>query len=136
MHDVASTVRDRISLDSWRILSRLLQDFTPPESTSLPSLSAVLELLNHTIMTLAAFSGLGVENMTRGPGWHFLDMGRRLERALYTVGLLRSLLIDVGEHEETALETLLEIADSTMTYRIRNMTTRQLPSLLIRTLMD
>ena len=119
MHRVASTVRDRISLDAWRILSRLLQDFTPPVSASLPPLSTVLELLNHTIITLAAFSGLGVENMTRGPGWHFLDMGRRLERAVYTVDLLRSLLVDVGEHEATVLETVLEIADSSMTYRSR-----------------
>jgi uncharacterized circularly permuted ATP-grasp superfamily protein/uncharacterized alpha-E superfamily protein len=136
MHRVASTVRDRISLDAWRIVSRLLQDFTPPQSSSLPPLSMMLELLNHTIMTLAAFSGLGVENMTRGPGWHFLDMGRRLERALYTVGLLRSLLIDVGEHEETVLETLLEIADSSMTYRSRYLTTLQFAPVLDLVLMD
>jgi uncharacterized circularly permuted ATP-grasp superfamily protein/uncharacterized alpha-E superfamily protein len=133
---VASTVRDRMSLDAWRILSRLLQDFTPPVSASLPPLSTVLELLNHTIITLAAFSGLGVENMTRGPGWHFLDMGRRLERAVYTVDLLRSLLIDVGAHEATVLETLLEIADSSMTYRSRYLTTLQCAPVLDLLLID
>src|SRR5262249_15795475 len=106
----------RMSLDAWRILSRLLQDFTPPVSASLPPLSTVLELLNHTIITLAAFSGLGVENMTRGPGWHFLDMGRRLERAVYTVDLLRSLLVEVGEHAAAVFGTFLEIADSSVTY--------------------
>ena len=136
MQRVASTVRDRMSLDAWRILSRLRQDFTPPVSASLPPLSTVLELLNHTIITLAAFSGLGVENMTRGPGWHFLDMGRRLERAMYTVDLLRSLLVDVGEHEATVLETLLEIADSSMTYRSRYLTTLQCAPVLDLLLMD
>jgi len=133
---VASTVRDRISLDAWRILARLRQDFTPPVSASLPPLSTVLELLNHTIITLAAFSGLGVENMTRGPGWHCLDMGRRLERAVYTVDLLRSLLVEVGEHEATVLETLLEIADSSMTYRARYLTTLQCAPVLDLLLTD
>jgi uncharacterized alpha-E superfamily protein len=99
-------------------------------------LSTVLELLNHTIITLAAFSGLGVENMTRGPGWHFLDMGRRLERAVYTVDLLHSLLVDVGEYEATMLETLLEIADSSMTYRSRYLTTLQCAPVLDLLLMD
>ena len=136
MHRVASTVRDRISLDAWRILSRLLQDFTLPMSASLPPLSTVLELLNHTLITLAAFSGLGVENMTRGPGWHCLDMGRRLERAVYTVDLLRSLLVDVGEHEATVLETVLEIADSSMTYRSRYLTTLQCAPVLDLLLID
>jgi uncharacterized circularly permuted ATP-grasp superfamily protein/uncharacterized alpha-E superfamily protein len=136
MHRVASTVRDRISLDAWRILSRLLQDFTLPMSASLPPLSTVLELLNHTIITLAAFSGLGVENMTRGPGWHCLDMGRRLERAVYTVDLLRSLLVDVGEHEATLLDTVLEVADSSMTYRSRYLTTLQCAPVLDLLLID
>jgi len=133
---VAATVRDRISLDSWRILAHLQQDFTLAQSSSLPPLSAVLELLNHTIITLAAFSGLGVENMTRGPGWHCLDMGRRLERALYTARLLRSLLADVSDHEETVLETLLEIADSSMTYRSRYLTTLQCAPVMDLLLLD
>ena len=107
VHSVASTVRDRISLDAWRILARLHQDFTPLQSSGLLPLSAVLELLNHTIITLAAFSGLGVENMTRGPGWHSLDMGRRLERALHTVHLLRSLLVEGGAQEDLVLEDLV-----------------------------
>ena len=38
-------------------------------------------MLNQMIVNLSAFSGLGMESMTRGPGWRFLDMGRRIERA-------------------------------------------------------
>ena len=40
-------------------------------------------------MTLSAFSGLVMESMTRGHGWRFLDIGRRLERAIQMVELLR-----------------------------------------------
>jgi uncharacterized alpha-E superfamily protein len=99
LHRVASRVRDRISVDSWRSLGHLEQDFTRPDTHSQVPLTEALALLNRTIMTLAAFSGLGVENMTRGPAWRFLDMGRRLERARHTVSLLRSLLVQVEEYE-------------------------------------
>lgn len=133
---VASTVRDRISLDSWRILSRLQQEFTPLQAPGLLPLSAVLELLNHTIITLAALSGLGVENMTRGPGWHSLDMGRRLERALYTARLLRSLLLEADAQETIVFETLLDIVDSSMTYRSRYLTSLQFAPVLDLVLMD
>jgi uncharacterized alpha-E superfamily protein len=136
LHRVASRVRDRISLDSWSILNCLDQDFTRPQSPGQVPLSEALELLNHTIVTLAAFSGLGMENMTRGPGWRFLDMGRRLERAIYTVGLLRGFLLEVREHEAAVLEMLLEIADSAMTYRSRYLTTLQCAPVLDLLLTD
>ena len=75
LHRVAARSRDRISIDAWRILSHLDQDFTPPRPRSQVPLSEALVLLNRTITTLAAFSGLGVENMTRGPAWRFLEGG-------------------------------------------------------------
>jgi uncharacterized alpha-E superfamily protein len=134
LHRVAAQVRDRISVDSWRSLNHLEQDFTRPHS-QVP-LTEALELLNRTIMTLAAFSGLGVENMTRGPAWRFLDMGRRLERARHTASLLRSLLVRVPEYEGVVLETLLEIADSSMTYRARYLSTLQCAPVLDLLLTD
>jgi uncharacterized alpha-E superfamily protein len=136
LHRVASRVRDRISIDSWRNLSRLDQDFIRPDPHSQVPLTEALELLNRTIMTLAAFSGLGVENMTRGPAWRFLDMGRRLERARHTVSLLRSLLVRAQEYEGAVLETLLEIADSSMTYRSRYLSTLQFAPVLDLLLTD
>ena len=57
--------------------------------------------------------------MTRGHGWRFLDMGRRLERALQLVSLLRAAFASGAEHEGALLETLLAVADSSITYRRR-----------------
>jgi uncharacterized circularly permuted ATP-grasp superfamily protein/uncharacterized alpha-E superfamily protein len=136
LHRVAAQVRDRISVDSWRSLNHLEQDFTRPQPLSQVPLTEALELLNRAIMTLAAFSGLGVENMTRGPAWRFLDMGRRLERARHTTSLLRSLLVRVPEYEGAVLETLLEIADSSMTYRARYLSTLQCAPVLDLLLTD
>ncbi|HEV2969296.1 MAG TPA: circularly permuted type 2 ATP-grasp protein [Pirellulales bacterium] len=127
---VASIVRDRISLDSWRILNRVEQDFLSIQTTAAVQLSDVLSMLNQMIVDLSAFSGVGTESMTRGPGWRFLDMGRRIERAQHTISLLRSTLVADGHDENPVLEALLEIADSSMTYRNRYLTTLRLAPVL------
>jgi uncharacterized alpha-E superfamily protein len=57
--------------------------------------------------------------MSRGQGWRFLDLGRKMERATHTAMLLRSTLIDPSPNEGPILDALLEIADSSMTYRRR-----------------
>jgi uncharacterized alpha-E superfamily protein len=63
---------------------------------------------------------MGRENTTRGPGWRFLDLGRRLERAAFTADLLHAALCDDREAGSHALLTaLLHVADSAITYRAR-----------------
>ena len=52
--------------------------------------------LDQGIQRLAAFSGMGMENMTRSFGWRFLDMGRRVERSIQMTALLGSLLAARG----------------------------------------
>ncbi len=118
IHRAAFSVRDRVSLDMWRILGNLSErTSTRPDDPT--NLVATLDLLGDLVITLAAFGGMATESMTRGHGWRFLDMGRRLERAWHTVGLLRWTLCQSGPWEPNLLEALLEIADSSMTYRRR-----------------
>ena len=135
LSQIAGSVRDRISTDMWRVLRdlgkvRRLQGFIAPgepggeirrgtQAAGVRTLSAELDLLDGTILTLAAFGGLAMESMTRGNGWRFLDMGRRLERSLNLLSLVRSTLSPVPAAEASVLEAVLEIADSSMTYRRR-----------------
>ena len=131
MHQVAAMVRDRISVDSWRILYRIEQDFRrPPLPRDFVQPGDMLALLNQVLMNLSAFSGMAMESMTRTQGWRFLDMGRRLERAIHTCALLRSTLVVPGSNESAVIEAVLEIADSLMTYRSRYLTTLQAAPLL------
>ena len=124
----ASVVRDRIAIDSWRILNQMeLLPTNSPESTE-PG--RVLLELNQILTLLSAFSGLGAESMTRGPGWRFLDMGRRVERAQQTLRVVRGLLVNAQVELLPRLEAMLEIADSSMTYRYRYLTTLQLAPVL------
>jgi uncharacterized alpha-E superfamily protein len=65
------------------------------------------------------------ENITRGPGWLFMSLGRRLERAMYSVRQMREVTAGIDEESWPLLEYLLEVADSSMTYRSRYFTTLQ-----------
>ena len=86
---------------------------------------AAQDRLNHAIITLSAFAGLVMEGMTRGDGWRFLDIGRRLERALQMAELLRNSLTGEAPPDIGVLEAVLEIADSSITYRSRYLTSLQ-----------
>jgi uncharacterized alpha-E superfamily protein len=114
---LAAAVRDRLSIDTWRILNQLHHDMRLRQGRV--QFDEVLAHLNRLITDLAAFSGMEMENMTRGHGWRFLDLGRRLERALNLTVLLRTGLAIAPRADGLIVEPLLEIADSTMTYRRR-----------------
>lgn len=122
----ASTVRERLSGDTWRALYTLEQEFAV-RGSDWKSIGPgeALGLLNDSILTLSAFSGLFMESMTRGVGWMFLDMGRRLERAIQTANLLRCTMVYPTNPENPVLEAVLEIADSIMTYRRRYLASLQ-----------
>lgn len=114
MHLVAFSLRDRLSADTWRILTRLdLCARQPPGRTLL---AQALGLSDKLVVDLAALSGMEMENMTRGHGWVFLDLGRRLERGSFMSGLLAAML-RASNDVEFLLEPALEIFDSVMTHR-------------------
>ena len=126
---VAWPLKERLSQDTWRVLQQLDQEFSssgPPINAD-QTFVAEMNLLDHAIVTLSAFAGLLMENTTRGYGWRFLEIGRRLERALQITHLLDAALArtelteDIGE-VESCLEVLLQIADSSITYRTRHLT--------------
>ena len=136
LHHVSALVRDYMTLESWRIVTQLIEHFTPFPGDGQIHIGAALDLLNHAIMILSAFSGLGSENMIRGPEWHFLDMGRRIERALHMTFLLQSTLVEINEQESSVLDALLEVGDSVITYRTRYLTRLQCAPVLDLLLTD
>jgi uncharacterized circularly permuted ATP-grasp superfamily protein/uncharacterized alpha-E superfamily protein len=115
----AETIRDRLSFDSWQILSRLDYSVLTSWGGKQERMGESLTTLNQMISNLSAFAGLASESMTRGPGWHFLDLGRRIDRAQNLLRLIDHLLVPYLKSSRTLLESLLEICDSSMTYRYR-----------------
>ena len=119
---VGGNVRERLSADMMFLIGQLrdsIQIEHSSQSLEYPAmLTACLELLS-------AFSGMERENINRGFGWLFLTIGRRLERAIYLTRQLREITRPLAEQDWSLLECLLEVADSSMTYRTRYYTTLQ-----------
>jgi uncharacterized circularly permuted ATP-grasp superfamily protein/uncharacterized alpha-E superfamily protein len=129
---LTANVRDRLSGDTWRILHQLQSEFPATMSRATPG--AILHTLHRVIFQLAAFSGMEMENMTRGHAWRFLDIGRRLERTINLVTNISAIL--ATDSDGTALPPLLDYTDSTMTYRRRYLARPELPTTLALLLTD
>ena len=123
----AASARDRLSDDTWRFFNRLegIVNVAP----GLPSASELLRTLDTLVLHLAAFAGMQAENMTRGQGWRFLEVGRRIERALSGLKLLRTAAGKVTD-ESPLLDPLLETCDSVMTYRRRHFSRPRLAAVI------
>jgi uncharacterized alpha-E superfamily protein len=133
----AAQVRDRLSGDMIRIVSQL-NGLARVDSTSAwgyLSPGDALTTLNRTIATLSSMRGTELENITRGPGWHFLSLGHRIERSLQLVRLFRHIIVPITPQTWPMLEMLLEIGDSSMTYRSRYYTTIE-PAAVLDLLMN
>ncbi|MEI6557220.1 MAG: circularly permuted type 2 ATP-grasp protein [Rhodospirillaceae bacterium] len=126
LHRAAHSVRDRLSRDMWRVITQIDRESRGPAGSG--EGAAMLQPLDELVTSFSALFGLEQESMVRGPGWRFLTMGRRLERAVQVVSLMRALRIadaarPVDGRQATSLsatlEVLLELAESFMTYRER-----------------
>jgi len=111
----ASSIRERLSIDTWRIivdLSQKLEDGVLPLDEP-----EILELTEKALQAVASISGLAQENMNRVAGWRFLEMGRRLERGVNTCRFVRT--FGMEEAQAADFDVLLELIDSQITYRSR-----------------
>ncbi len=135
VRQTAWAARDRLSLDTWRTIRiltesealHLSEPFDPP---------AAQTYLDQLVRRAAAFSGLCAENMTRGPNWLFVDLGRRIERAADLTWLVGQAAGEASDAETQRLRAALEIADSTMTYRSRYLNLFDIPPLIDLLLLD
>lgn len=136
--NAAWSVRDRLSMDTWRVVNAIDDQLQALTEGAGGGLVDVLDELDPLITALVAFSGLTRENMTHNDGWHFLEIGHRLERAVNTTILLTNTLIeDSGEDIEALLaEAVLGVTDSLITYRRRYQSGTRVGALLDLVLQD
>ncbi|MFT3786808.1 MAG: circularly permuted type 2 ATP-grasp protein [Tepidisphaeraceae bacterium] len=117
VHRLARMLRDQLSVDAWRVLQAITNVVNASEYAPRQTPEFFDDLIGHC----AAFSGLVVDSMTRGQTWLFVEMGRRLERAVTTIRLLRSTL-SAGPSDTGLLEAILDVCDSSISYRRRYLT--------------
>ena len=118
-----ASVKERLSLDAWHAISNLDE-----LGVSLPFVGKnalddrTLQAMDDIVGLLSGISGLANESMTRGQGWNFQSLGRRIERSLHLCNLLHSTLVHSGKERESLHWLLLQCADSHITYRRRYFT--------------
>ena len=112
---MAFSLRDRMSADHWRTLNQLINDpvfqLDAQRASSLPQ---ALAWLDRAVTSLVTVSGFVLDGMTRGTGWRFLSIGRRIERLSK---LCSALQVATREGRTHGLDWLLDLADSSVTYR-------------------
>ncbi len=115
---VAFSLRDRMSADHWRTINALLGDpvFQQRAVGTSMRLPLALAWLDRAVTSMVTLSGFVLDGMTRGTGWRFLSMGRRIERLSVLGSALQVATRDGSAH---GLEWLLAWADSGVTYRSR-----------------
>jgi uncharacterized circularly permuted ATP-grasp superfamily protein/uncharacterized alpha-E superfamily protein len=114
LHRIAGQLHERFSADNWRALNRMAQPAVAPGEQL--SQSEVMTILDDATAALTTLVGFAVDGMTRDLGWRFMSIGRRLERLQFqSLVLQRALAMDVNG----SLDWLLELSDSSITYRVR-----------------
>ena len=126
----AFVIRDRWSTDTWRVIDGIESQWTQVRKNV--ELLNVQNALNQVLTGLLAFTGLTQESMTRELGWHLLDTGRRIERILLQIALLRCTLAHLhpedttvpagGLEDQLVLESVLSITETLITHRRRHRT--------------
>ncbi|WP_376988726.1 circularly permuted type 2 ATP-grasp protein [Bosea sp. R86505] len=129
----ASVIRERLSVDAWRLFGDMQNQLNLAEGRE-PSEGEAYEIADRALKSLAAFSGLSQENMVRGPGWRFLDIGRRLERGIATCRFARHFAETNAPGD--ALDALLDLTDSQITYRSRYLLGASLQPVLDLVMLD
>lgn len=122
MINAAEQVKEQLSSDTQRVINDIGDELQQLKISLEPaSLSALEDALAPMITTLLAFAGLIHESMTRGNGWHFMEMGRKLERALQIISSLRSLLCARFDdiEQEILIESTLMCGEALIPYRRR-----------------
>jgi uncharacterized alpha-E superfamily protein len=116
---VARQLRERLSIDNWHALNQMNQRLALRRNRPAVALADLLGELDRTIAALMTFAGFALDGMTRDPAWRFMSLGRRLERLQWLCAVIGQAL---HGGRDADLNWLLELTDSSITYRSRYMT--------------
>jgi uncharacterized circularly permuted ATP-grasp superfamily protein/uncharacterized alpha-E superfamily protein len=132
---VAGSVRGKLSQANWQALLELQREAQNLNAEQ-ADFGELLDFLERLLMSLAALSGFALDDMTRDDGWRFLMIGRCIERLQFLCDSLANFLRSSAAHDQSALEWLLELGNSSITYRTRYLASAQLIPVLDLLLLD
>ncbi|WP_241015080.1 circularly permuted type 2 ATP-grasp protein [Burkholderia sp. Ac-20379] len=122
MRGAAAAIRERLSRDQWRLIDDATQLFDEPGSGGEDEPeeqlgNAALHMLDRLNLLLTAITGAQTDNMTRDDGWRLLSIGRQIDRVDFLSSVLRFAFEDGAVTKQDGFELVLELFDSTITFR-------------------
>ncbi len=134
----AFSIRDLWSQDTWRSIDNIEELWQQRVVDNEINVEQLQTYLDDLMTAIVAFTGLTTESMTREAAWLMLDSGRRLERTITLLTLLRSTLALRCEDglQNVMLEAVLVTTDSLTIYQRRYRSFIQLPMVLELLLLD
>ncbi len=130
-------VRGRLSSDHWRTIVAARNDFRDALRRLAPRVEAghyarleVMSALDRLAVQLSAISGAQGDRMTRDEAWRLLFVGRHIERLATLSNFLRVVARQKAISTHGGFDLLLELFDSTLTYRSLYPGRFQVPPLL------
>lgn len=114
----ATQVKERLSVDHWHTISSLQRRLQALGHQGI-TIRDALVFIDQVMSASSSLSGFTMDNMTRDDGWRFLVVGRRIERLAFLAQSIGQGLRLLAGRGPVALEWLLELSDSIITYRSR-----------------
>ena len=118
----SQALRERLSTEQWGLIRAMSESFVAalaPEEERTPGLLQVLPVLDRLAIELAAVTGAQTDRMTRDHGWRLLTVGRLIERLIGVTLRLQAFLEARALASAAGIDLLLELFDSTITFRAR-----------------
>ncbi|WP_213308954.1 circularly permuted type 2 ATP-grasp protein [Paraburkholderia sacchari] len=122
MRAAAAAIRERLSREQWRLIDDAAQLFvdSPEVAEAEDQLgNDALQLLDRLGLLLGAITGAQTDNMTRDDGWRLLSIGRQIDRLDFLGSVLRFAFEDETMQRQDGFELVLDLFDSTITFRSR-----------------
>ena len=134
----AYAVRNLVSADTRRVFNDIGDELAVLAQGGHSDLQFLQDVQDRIITALMAIAGATSESMSRDLGWHFLNLGRRIEQALLLIALLRAVLVFrvPPEVELLVLQSVLAAAESFTLYRRRYRNQPQLETTVDLLLLD
>ncbi len=138
MGRAAAQVRERLGSDhrQWIAAATALRPAPVAGGRGVPGVGEALRGLERMAEVLGAMTGAQTDRMTRDDGWRLLSIGRHIER-LGLFGQALGIAFGTGAvHAENAFNQVLELFDSTITYRALYQKRLEVPALLDLLMLD
>ncbi len=126
------SVRNFWSTDTWRVLLKMEEEWNRAKHTPKHSHLQMIATIDELSTSMFAFLGMNRESVRREQGWNILDLGRKIEQALYIITAIKS-TFKKQQDEQTEyelLDALMVGTQSLITYRYTYRDHLQVPLVL------